>query len=170
MHSKKTARRFFLQQVALGAGTAAQPPGAKTQGKAKGASQPPSSPAKADEIPFPRVFTGRRLKMIAFPLGGIAAGSISLGGRGQLRDWEIFNRPDKGNSPDYCFASIWAQAKGRKSVARVLEARLAPPYEGESGLGSNNVPGLPRLESATFTGEYPFARIEFHDAKLPVKV
>src|SRR5438094_8952446 len=119
---------------------------------------------------YPRQFTGNNLRMIAFPLGGIGTGTISLGGRGQLRDWEIFNRPDKGNSPDYCFASMWAQAKGRKSVARVLEARLAPPYEGESGLGSNNVPGLPRLESATFTGEYPFARIEFRDAKLPVKV
>ncbi len=87
--------------------------------------------------------------MIAFPLGGVGAGSISLGGRGQLRDWEIFNRPDKGNSPDYCFAALWAQAKGRKPVVRVLEARIAPPYEGESGLGANNVPGLPRFRSAT---------------------
>ncbi len=44
-------------------------------------------------IQFPRLFTGRQLDMIAFPLGGIGAGSISLGGRGELRDWEIFNRP-----------------------------------------------------------------------------
>jgi uncharacterized protein (DUF608 family) len=108
--------------------------------------------------------------MIAFPLGGIGTGTVSLGGRGQLRDWEIFNRPDKGNTPDYCFASIWAQAKGRKPVARVLEARIETPYEGESGLGARNVPGLPRLASATFTGAYPFARIEFQDAKLPLSV
>jgi uncharacterized protein (DUF608 family) len=42
---------------------------------------------------YPRIYTGRQLAMLAMPLGGIAAGSISLGGRGQLRDWEIFNRP-----------------------------------------------------------------------------
>ena len=108
--------------------------------------------------------------MLAFPLGGVGAGSISLGGRGQLRDWEIFNRPDKGNSPQYAFASIWAQTGDAKPVARVLEARIQPPYEGPSGLGSNNVPGLPRLNSCVFTGEFPLARIDFADDVLPVRV
>src|SRR2546427_7568225 len=106
MPSKKTARRSFLQQVALGAGAAAQRPGASTQREDERTSKTPSSQIQSSEIPFPRVFTGRRLKMIAFPLGGVAAGSISLGGRGQLRDWEIFNRPDKGNSPPYAFPSL----------------------------------------------------------------
>ena len=46
-------------------------------------------------VSWPRRFTGDQLSMIAFPLGGIGAGSIALGGRGQLRDWEIFNRPEK---------------------------------------------------------------------------
>jgi len=109
--------------------------------------------------------------MVAFPLGGIGTGTISLGGRGQLRDWEIFNRPDKGNARQYSFAAIWARAAGGKPVARVLEARLEPPYERTSdGLGSANVPGLPRLEGATFTGAYPLARVEFRDPKLPVRV
>ena len=40
-------------------------------------------------------YTGRNLDEIAFPLGGIGTGSISLGGWGQLRDWEIRNRPAK---------------------------------------------------------------------------
>jgi non-lysosomal glucosylceramidase len=108
--------------------------------------------------------------MIAFPLGGIAAGSIALGGRGQLRDWEIFNRPEKGNAPPYAYASIWAQVPGRKPVAKVAESRFLAPYEGASGLGSNNSPGLQRLDSAVFTGEYPMARIDFKDRRLPVKL
>ncbi len=108
--------------------------------------------------------------MLAFPLGGVCAGSISLGGRGQLRDWEIFNRADKGRTPDYAFPSIWAQAGKGKPVASVLEARMLPPYEGSSGLGSRNAPGLRRLAGATFTGEYPLAHVAFHDARLPVKV
>jgi len=83
---------------------------------------------------------------------------------------ELFNRPDKGRSPEYAFASIWAQAGSRKPVAHVLEARLMPPYEGPDGLGSKNAPGLSRLESATFTGEFPIAQIAFHDSRLPVNV
>ena len=108
--------------------------------------------------------------MIAFPLGGIGTGSISLGGRGQFRDWEIFNRSDKGRSPDYAFASIWAQVGNAKPVARVLESRLLPPYASTSGLGPANAPGLSRLARAAFTGEFPLARIAFQDARLPVRV
>jgi non-lysosomal glucosylceramidase len=119
---------------------------------------------------YPRVYAGDQLKMIAFPLGGVGAGSISLGGRGQLRDWEIFNRPNKGFSPNYAMPSIWVRSGSSKPVARVLEARILPPYEGSSGLGSNNAPGLSRLESAKFIGEYPLARIDFEDRSLPVKV
>ncbi|HXK04861.1 MAG TPA: GH116 family glycosyl-hydrolase [Verrucomicrobiae bacterium] len=161
-----TKRRTFLQQVAL-ASAAAQSPGPQPPAPdpAREASRGPAS-----EASYPRVFTGRHLTAIAFPLGGVCAGCISLGGRGQLRDWEIFNRPDKGNNPTYAFPAIWAQAGTRKPVARVLESRIQPPYSGSSGLGANNAPGLTRLASATFTGEFPFARIDFTDAALPVRV
>jgi uncharacterized protein (DUF608 family) len=121
-------------------------------------------------IHYPRTFTGPNLKMISFPLGGVGAGSIGLGGRGQLRDWEIFNKPDKGNSPQYAFASIWVQQKDRKPQVHVLESRIEEPYEGQDGLGSKNAPGLSRLQAATFTGEFPRARIDFHDDRLPVKI
>jgi uncharacterized protein (DUF608 family) len=166
-------RRTFLRQTAAAVGasqavakgaaqeTAAKPP---TTGESASAAQP-GHPSE-----YPRVYSGDRLKMIAFPLGGVAAGSISLGGRGQLRDWEIFNRSNKGFSPNYAFPSIWAQSGNGKPVARVLEAHILPPYEGSSGLGANNAPGLSRLESARFTGEYPLARVDFTDHSLPVKV
>ena len=164
-----TRRRTFLQQVAL-AGAAAQNPAASAQASPPAA--PSATPAAPSSPPvtFPRIFTGRRLTAIAFPLGGVCAGSISLGGRGQLCDWEIFNRPDKGNAPSYAFPAIWAQAGTRKPVARVLESRIQPPYEGSSGLGARNAPGLVRLASATFTGEFPLARIDFADPALPVRV
>lgn len=158
-----TARRSFLQQAALLPAAAAQTP----------SSSSPATPAASPQAPriaYPRVFRGRQLATIAFPLGGVAAGSLSLGGRGQLRDWEIFNRPDKGNNVPYAFPSIWAQVGKAEPVARVLEARIMPPYQGQSGLGSQNAPGLTRLASATFTGEYPFARVDFQDRRLPVKV
>lgn len=128
---------------------------------------PPVSPKIGK---YPRTFTGKQLAMLAMPLGGIGAGSLSLGGRGQLRDWEIFNRPHKGNAPSYALPAIWAQAGNAKPVAFVLESRYLPPYEGATGLGSKNAPGLKRLRAATFTGEYPMAHIDFRDAQLPVTV
>jgi non-lysosomal glucosylceramidase len=132
-------------------------------------------PAKQVESPqaslrYPRQFRGRQLQMISFPLGGVTAGSIGLGGRGQLCDWEIRNHPHKGYRPPYAFPAIWVQVGSAEPVARVLEARLQSPYEGPSGLDSQNVPGLSRLETAVFTGEYPLAHIAFEDASLPVKV
>ncbi len=37
-------------------------------------------------------------------------------------------------------------------------------------MGSQNAPGLSRLQGATFTGEFPRARIDFHDDRLPVQI
>lgn len=39
----------------------------------------------------------------AFLLGGIGTGNVSLGARGDLRDWEIFNAPGKGTYFPYTF-------------------------------------------------------------------
>ena len=163
-----TGRRSFLQSVALAA--AGQPASAQSAAGAPPPAASPAQPARQPSVAYPRIFRGRQLQMIAFPLGGIAAGTISLGGRGQLRDWEIFNRPDKGRAPGYAFASIWVKAGDQPPVARILESRYQPPYEAARGLGPANAPGLPRLASATFRGEYPLAVIDFRDARLPVRV
>ncbi len=117
-----------------------------------------------------RSFTGDALKEIAFPLGGIGSGTVSLGGRGQLRDWEIFNRPQKGNTLPYTFPMIYAKPDGGEAVARVLESKLQPPFIEWGGMSPNRLCGLPRLKEAEFYGEYPFAHVDFRDAALPVKV
>jgi non-lysosomal glucosylceramidase len=167
---KKQGRRGFLKNVALAGGAAAS---ADAQTSVRPAVVPAAAVPCEDglaTVAYPRKFTGRKLGMLAFPLGGVGAGSIALGGRGQLRDWEIFNRSEKGKSPAYAFPAIWVQAGDAKPVAHVLEARIVAPFEGRSGLGADNAPGLSRLESATFTGEYPLATVAFHDPKLPVDV
>ena len=117
-----------------------------------------------------RTFGGRTLSQIAFPIGGIGTGSISLGGYGQLRDWEIFNRPGKGNRPAYTFFAIWTKAEGESPVTKVVESRNHPPYAASHGLSREHGEGLPHLASGTFTGSYPFAQIAFNDPDLPVAV
>ena len=169
----KLPRREFLKQAAVTLGAAAQPGQWPLPGQAADTEAPDeaaASSALSGGVAYPRVFTGSHLKMISFPLGGVAAGSLGLGGRGQLRDWEIFNRPNLGFSPEYAFPAIWAQSQDAPPIAHVLESRILPPYQGEEGLGWQNAPGLTRLEGATFTGEYPLAHLDFQDARLPVQV
>src|SRR5206468_1421406 len=97
------------------------------------------------ERPGGRCFSGESLREIAFPLGGIGTGTVSLGGRGQLRNWEIFNRPGKDCTLPYTFFAAWIGGEGRQPIARVLERRFLPPYSGSSGLPAAQVAGLPRL-------------------------
>jgi hypothetical protein len=89
-------RRGFLKQAAVAIGSTTQ---LSHWPDLNAATAQQGTPNGTPDVSYPRRFTGRQLKMIAFPLGGVAAGSLSLGGRGQLRDWEIFNRPNKGFSP-----------------------------------------------------------------------
>lgn len=115
-------------------------------------------------------YTGPALKEIAFPLGGIGTGTVSLGGRGQLRDWEIFNRPGKGKGLAYTFPAIFARTASGAKTARVLESQLQPSFVNGAGMPPAEMCGLPRLAEAVFKGEYPVARIAFKDSILPVKV
>ena len=127
-----------------------------------------------------RHFSGKTAQEVAFPLGGIGTGTISLGARGELRDWEIFNRPNKGYRLPWAFFSIRTSVAGEtKPCFRVLEAPLQPPYNAGyngfydgSGFGPprDMAPGIPHMRDAEFTGEYPFARVSFADHELPVSV
>jgi uncharacterized protein (DUF608 family) len=108
----------------------------------------------------------------AFPLGGIGTGTVSLGARGELRDWEVRNSPAKGCRPaNSCFA-IHARPEGGIAVNRVLEARLGgdPRRDQQGGFAVYDLAGLPRLAAARLIGEYPIARVEFEDPELPVRV
>jgi len=114
-------RRRFLKQAAGALGAATQGENLSALAQAQGPHEGQERSDGNTEVGYPPRFRGRQLRMISFPLGGVAAGSLGLGGRGQLVNWEIFNRPNKGYRPPYAFPSIWAQAGSGKPVARVLE-------------------------------------------------
>ena len=50
---------------------------------------------KPSDWPVLKHYDKEHLFQIALPLGGIGTGTVSLGGRGELRDWEIMNVPGK---------------------------------------------------------------------------
>ena len=121
-------------------------------------------------------FTGSALDAVAFPLGGIGTGTISLGGRGNLRDWEIFNAPAKGLGGFSSFLLRAAVEGADTAFCRVLERRFLPPYVDRPGMvdgyGMSRIwmAGCPRFEEARFRGEYPLAWLELDDSASPVDV
>src|SRR5512140_2133808 len=154
----KVSRREFIGTsaaaagglVSIGPAMAAEPARPQASFVSPAGSRIPFSRAELFASGATRVFEGRYLNEIAFPLGGIGTGTVSLGGRGQLRDWEIFNRPGKGKNPPYTFTSIYAKKAGGQPVARVLESQLLPSFSVGAGMPPDQLCGLPRLRRATF--------------------
>jgi non-lysosomal glucosylceramidase len=133
--------------------------------------EPSARLAAAAPAPIGRKFTGESLREIGFPLGGLGTSTVSLGGFGNLRDWEIFNRPNKGGVLPFTFAALHLSGGGlAKPRTRVIERRPLPPFNGYSGVPRETALGLPRFREAIFTGAYPFANIRFQEPSLPVAV
>ncbi|NOZ22888.1 MAG: hypothetical protein GXP25_17565 [Planctomycetes bacterium] len=107
---------------------------------------------------------------IALPLGGIGTGTVSLGGRGNLQDWEIVNRPAKGFTPQQTFFALYAKPSGGEALTRALEGIIhTPQYEGQSGATAANH-GLPRFRECSFAAAYPFGQVRLSDPDAPLDV
>ncbi|MEZ4595971.1 MAG: GH116 family glycosyl-hydrolase [Chloroflexota bacterium] len=116
-----------------------------------------------------RVFADRH-RVVAFPLGGIGTGNVSLGARGDLRDWELADRPAKGNRSPNTFFCIRVRVGDAPPVTKVLEGPIPPPHDLSHGYHPTTAAGLPRFARATFTGEYPIATVELEHPDVPLDV
>ncbi|MBX3029622.1 MAG: hypothetical protein KF809_05650 [Chloroflexi bacterium] len=116
-----------------------------------------------------RILTDRH-RVVAFPLGGIGTGNVSLGARGDLRDWELGDRPATGNRSPNTFFCLRLQVGDEPPIAKVLEGPIPPPHDLSHGYHPNTAAGLPRFARATFTGEYPIARVELEHPDVPLDV
>lgn len=126
----------------------------------------------------PYTFRGEHLREIAFPLGGIGTGCVSLDGRGNFRDWEIFGRPNKGSYLPYTFPMLYVKPEGQE--ARVLAVQgprlqhwygeLAGPWTYGHGNMFEQMDGLPRFDDVEFRGTFPMARVAFKKANFPIQV
>jgi uncharacterized protein (DUF608 family) len=129
---------------------------------------------KPSEWPVLKHYDKDHLERVALPLGGIGTGTVSLGGRGEIRDWEIMNVPGKGNSStvtgnDAPLFAIFTKT-GQESQTRLLAGPLYPQeylhYEGRPV----DHHGLPRFGEASFDAAYPFGQVNLSDPSMPVKV
>lgn len=128
--------------------------------------------SEAQRLAWPTLTTyeNEYLARVALPLGGIGTGTVSLGGRGDLRDWEIVNRPAKGFTPPHTFFALRTQTEAGIVQARALEGPLlSGDYEGSSGSPAANH-GLPRFRSCRFEAAYPLGQVILSDPDVPLSV
>ena len=127
------------------------------------------------EWPVLTHYDSDHLAEIALPLGGIGTGTVSLGGRGELRDWEIMNVPAKffntgtsrRNAP---FFAIFTKGPDGPGTTTMLAGPLAAKeYNHGFGESVDNF-GLPRFHEASFDAAYPFGQVRLSDKALPVEV
>ncbi|MCP4640856.1 MAG: hypothetical protein GY851_10500, partial [bacterium] len=114
-------------------------------------------------------YAGASLDRVAFPLGGIGAGMICLGGTGAISHVSVRNNPDMHNEPYVCAAVC---VKGDPNVARVLEGpvptwKVLGHPDSYNGLGDCTY-GFPRLAEATFDSRFPFATVTLGDPDIPL--
>lgn len=123
------------------------------------------------EWPVLTHYDQQHLRQIALPLGGIGTGTVSLGGRGNLRDWEVMNSPSKGSTvTNIALFVLYAKASRQPSVTRVLEGIVEPPYEGSHGCMSADFSGVPRFRNCEFYAAYPFGQVCLSDPDVPLNV
>ncbi|WP_071135361.1 GH116 family glycosyl-hydrolase [Millionella massiliensis] len=127
------------------------------------------------EWPVLKHYDSEHLYQVALPLGGIGTGNVSLGGRGELRDWEIMNVPGKrystvttgNNAP---FFAIYMKPEGGASTTSLLEGPLySQEYMHYEGRPVNHH-GFPRFANASFDAAYPFGQVNLSDPQLPATV
>src|SRR5437016_9376580 len=82
-------------------------------------------------------------------LGGIGTGNFEIGSDGQFTTWQLFNTLRDGNVPFHFVVKT-------DSTTRLLQTAGGPDW--------------PRVKQIEMTGEYPFARLRFIDAEVPVEL
>lgn len=114
------------------------------------------------------------LNYISFPLGGIGTGSFSIAGNGMLADSEINNRPNRESDCGYSGFAIRAEKDGKTIDSRLLcgdtTKDLIGTIRGAFGIGDGFNSGFRHFSEATFSCEFPFAKIELSDSKFPADV
>lgn len=122
------------------------------------------------------LYKNEKTKNISFPIGGIGTGSIGLAGNGALKDFEIFNRPNKNSYNGYTHFALRVK-DGEKVVTKVLQGDTCENLTGSgddmwSGFGfgprSATMAGYPHFRFVTFEGNFPIATLSFSDENFPI--
>lgn len=128
-----------------------------------------------------RELKNSNLNCVAFPLGGIGTGNISLAGDGSLRQWQIVNNVyHLGFIPASFFFVQTQLAETDKWKTKILEKDIKLPKDFEAAKTVNDhiIPQKVMIrhekydcvQDLIFEGEYPFAKIKYIDEEIPIEI
>ena len=129
-----------------------------------------------------KTYSGDHAQEIAFPLSGIGTGGVSISGTGQLIDWELDGRANKGKENEYTHFAIKAERDGEVIDARILHGDKLTGLYGSAlashhhswgyGQGPNRttLSGLAHFPETQFTGAFPFAELSYGCDKMPADI
>jgi uncharacterized protein (DUF608 family) len=104
----------------------------------------------------PEVSSGRDLRFIGMPVGGIGAGQLYLGGDGKLWRWDIFNQSASTGSEHYAKPVTPSSPLKQQFTLKIGEDTRTLDAAGFS--------------SVSFRGEYPIGTVNYVDANVPVTI
>lgn len=160
----KLSRRDLLSAAAV-APIATAVPGAKSL-----------SLTKRDR---PEVFSGRELEHIGMPIGGCFAGTVYLGGDGQLWNWDVFNRGQVGAVSQSGAVYMGDNLREQDGANYVRPAHQQSPFRQRFDLfvGGERQPNraIPtglgtKFGRISFRGEYPVGKVSFRGADSDVEM
>ena len=121
------------------------------------------------------------LRNIGMPVGGLFAGTVYLGGDGQLWLWDIFNRDQEGILPRPMKKPVPNASPEAKLVHNMTRggqnylepAEPASPFEQfffvRIGDDTRRLNG-DDFAKVNFDGRYPIGRVRYEDPECPVKI
>lgn len=120
-----------------------------------------------------------RLNRVAFPLGGIGSGMISVEGAGAFSQVSLRHHPNVYFQP-VLFSAISIKGDDEApNLARMLAGPVPDwkvmfpwgnMFDSSGDGGRGKLFGLPRFDQAAFTARFPFAKIDLSDPGFPIGV
>lgn len=109
----------------------------------------------------PERWSGKDLRTIGMPVGGIGTGQLYLRGDGTLGLWQIFNRRVFTGTGKDCYRTYRPESPVEQGFAVMVES------SGQNRTLRLNEQGFRNIE---FVGEYPIGAVEYSDPGAPVRV
>lgn len=149
--------------------------GARAQGSQAG----PLNEAQLLKRGVPDRYTNQELTFIGMPVGGCFAGTVYLGGDGQLWNWDIFNVGQVGTISQPNVVYQGDNLREQDGANYVQPPRQVSPFKQrfelfvDRGQAANtSIPtGLSvKFGDVTFRGEYPIGRVEYRKGDSDVEM
>ena len=111
-------------------------------------------------------YFGDKLNAVAFPIGGIGTGTLSISGYGELVEWQIFNNVDSGAKIPHSFFAIRVEIGGEIFTKLLQKRRLT--FKKDIWWKRNTILTLSCISEIEFYNLYPIAILKFIDPQLPI--